>query len=78
MASPRSQSRNAKRFTERTCYQTDPRLNSLPRLAVCFLDGRKQEQVEHSMQEMPAQRIHEPASGYEDLTCSCPSLYESR
>ena len=27
--------------------QTDKRLNLLPRLAQCFLDGRNQEQVEH-------------------------------
>ena len=47
--------------------QTDQRLNLLPRLAACFLDGRKQEQVEHSIQEMLAQRIYGLALGYEDL-----------
>lgn len=29
--------------------QTNQRLNLLPRLAECFLDGRNQEQVEHSI-----------------------------
>src|SRR5450432_2512514 len=36
--------------------QTDKRLNLLPRLAECFLDGRNQEQVEHSILEMLSQR----------------------
>ena len=31
--------------------QTDQRLNLLPRLAECFLDGRNPEQVEHSILE---------------------------
>ena len=35
--------------------QTDKRLNLLPRLAECFLDGRNQDLVEHSIQEMLAQ-----------------------
>ena len=47
--------------------QTDQRLNLLPRLAACFLDRRKQEQVEHSIQEMLSQRIYGLALGYEDL-----------
>lgn len=47
--------------------QTDKRLNLLPRLAECFLDGRRQEQVEHSVQEMLAQRIYGLALGYEDI-----------
>jgi hypothetical protein len=47
--------------------QTDRRLNLLPRLAECFLDGRRQEQVEHSIHEMLAQRIYGLALGYEDL-----------
>lgn len=47
--------------------QTDQRLNLLPRLAACFLDGRNQEQVEHSVAEMLAQRIYGLALGYEDL-----------
>src|ERR1700680_137325 len=47
--------------------QTDQRLNLLPRLAECFLDGRKQEQVEHSVREMLSQRIYGLALGYEDI-----------
>jgi len=47
--------------------QTDKRLNLLPRLAGCFLDGRNQDQVEHTVQEMLAQRIYGLALGYEDL-----------
>jgi hypothetical protein len=47
--------------------QADKRLNLLPRLAGCFLDGRNQRQVEHTIQEMLAQRIYGLALGYEDL-----------
>ncbi len=47
--------------------QTDKRLNLLPRLAECFLDGRKQDRVEHSIQEMLSQRVYGLALGYEDL-----------
>jgi len=47
--------------------QTDKRLNLLPRLAECFLDGRNQDQVEHSIVEMLSQRIYGLALGYEDL-----------
>ena len=47
--------------------QTDQRLNLLPRLAQCFLDGRNQEQVEHSILEMLSQRIYGLALGYEDI-----------
>jgi hypothetical protein len=47
--------------------QTDQRLNLLPRVAECFLDGRNQEQVEHSIQEMLSQRIYGLALGYEDI-----------
>src|SRR5216683_1971713 len=47
--------------------QTDQRLNLLPRLAECFLDGRNQDQVEHSILEMLSQRIYGLALGYEDL-----------
>jgi hypothetical protein len=39
----------------------------LPRLAKCFLDGRKQDLVEHSVHQMLAQRIYGLALGYEDL-----------
>lgn len=47
--------------------QTDKRLNLLPRLAQCFLDGRNQAQVEHTVEEMLSQRIYGLALGYEDL-----------
>ena len=47
--------------------QTDRRLNLLARLAECFLDGRKQNQVEHSVLEMLSQRVYGLALGYEDL-----------
>jgi hypothetical protein len=47
--------------------QTDKHLNLLPRLAECFLDGRNQERVEHTIQEMLAQRIYGLALGYEDI-----------
>jgi hypothetical protein len=47
--------------------QTDQRLNMLPRLAECFLDGRNQKQVDHSIQEMLSQRVYGLALGYEDV-----------
>ena len=47
--------------------QTDQRLNLLPRLAECFLDGRNQNQVDHSIPEMLSQRVYGLALGYEDL-----------
>jgi hypothetical protein len=47
--------------------QTNKRLNLLPRLAKCFLDGRNQNLVEHSVQQMVSQRIYGLALGYEDL-----------
>jgi Transposase DDE domain group 1 len=47
--------------------QTDRRLNLLSRLAECYLDGRNQKQVEHSVLEMLSQRIYGLALGYEDI-----------
>jgi len=47
--------------------QTEKRLNLLPRLAACFLDGRRPERIEHSIGEMLAQRIYGLALGYEDV-----------
>ncbi len=47
--------------------QTDKRLNLLPRLAKCFLDGRNQDLVEHTVVEMLSQRIYGLALGYEDI-----------
>src|ERR1700752_771366 len=47
--------------------QTDKRLNLLPRVAECFLDGRNQLLVAHSVVEMLSQRVYGLALGYEDL-----------
>jgi hypothetical protein len=47
--------------------QTDKRLNLFSRLAGCFLDGRNQKLVEHSILEMVSQRVYGLALGYEDL-----------
>ena len=47
--------------------QTKRSLNLLPRLAACFLDGRNQNQVDHSILEMLSQRVYGLALGYEDL-----------
>src|ERR1700739_3229396 len=47
--------------------ETEQRLNLIARLSECFLDGRNQSLVEHSVGEMLAQRIYGLALGYEDL-----------
>ncbi len=47
--------------------QTERQINLLGRLAGCFIDGRNQEQVEHTVEEMLSQRIYGLALGYEDL-----------
>src|SRR5712691_3134665 len=47
--------------------ETDRRLQLLPRLAQCFLDGRDPARVQHSVGEMLAQRVYGLALGYEDL-----------
>src|SRR6202165_5272361 len=47
--------------------ETDRRLNLLPRLAQCFLDGRDPARVQHSVREMISQRVSALALGYEDL-----------
>jgi hypothetical protein len=47
--------------------ETDKRLNLLPRLSACFLDGRNQNLVEHTIQEMLSQRVYGLALGYEDI-----------
>ena len=47
--------------------ETDRRLNLLPRLAECFLDGRDPARIQHTVGEMLAQRIYGLALGYEDL-----------
>ena len=47
--------------------ETDQRLNLIPRLSECFLDGRNQSLVEHSVGEMLSQRIYGLTLGYEDV-----------
>jgi hypothetical protein len=47
--------------------QTDQRLNLSARFSDCFLDGREQDRVEHSVLEMVSQRVYGLALGYEDL-----------
>ena len=47
--------------------ETDRRLNLLPRLAECFLDGRNPLLVKHSVAELVSQRMYGLALGYEDL-----------
>ena len=47
--------------------QTDQRLNLLTRFGGCFLDGREQDRIEHSILEMVSQRVYGLALGYEDL-----------
>ena len=47
--------------------QTDQRLNLLARFSGCFLDGREQDRIEHSILEMVSQRVYGLALGYEDL-----------
>jgi hypothetical protein len=47
--------------------ETERRLNLLPRLAGCFLDGRNQARIDHSILEMLSQRIYGLALGYEDI-----------
>ena len=47
--------------------ETDKRLNLLPRLAGCFLDGRNQALIDHSILEMLSQRIYGLALGYENI-----------
>lgn len=47
--------------------ETDRRLNLLPRVAECFLDGRNPVLVEHSVEQLVSQRVYGLALGYEDL-----------
>ncbi len=47
--------------------EVDRRLGLLDRLAQCFHDQRKPEQIEHSVRELLSQRIYGLALGYEDL-----------
>jgi hypothetical protein len=47
--------------------ETDRRLNLLPRLAECFLDGRNPWFVDHTVEQLVSQRVYGLALGYEDL-----------
>ena len=47
--------------------EVDRRMGLLSRLSECFLDGREQSRVRHSVREMVAQRVYGLALGYEDL-----------
>ena len=47
--------------------ETNTRLNLLSRFAGCFIDGRNQERVAHTVLTMVSQRVYGLALGYEDL-----------
>jgi Transposase DDE domain group 1 len=47
--------------------EVDRRIGLLKRLSECFLDGRTQSRVRHSVREMLAQRVYGLTLGYEDL-----------
>ncbi len=47
--------------------ETNRRLNLLPRLADCFLDGRSPLLVKHPVVQLVAQRVYGLALGYEGL-----------
>jgi hypothetical protein len=47
--------------------EVDRRIGLLSRLSECFLDGREQSRVRHSVREMVSQRVYGLALGYEDL-----------
>jgi hypothetical protein len=47
--------------------EVEQRVALLGRLSDCFLDGREQSRVRHSVREMVAQRVYGLALGYEDL-----------
>jgi hypothetical protein len=46
---------------------TDRTIGLVGRFAACFVDGRAQAQVEHTIEAMVAQRVFGIALGYEDL-----------
>jgi hypothetical protein len=47
--------------------EVDRRVGLLHRLSECFLDGRSQTRVRHSVRQMVAQRVYGLALGYEDV-----------
>jgi hypothetical protein len=48
--------------------ETDRKMNLLPRFSQCFLDGRNAGLIEHSVEQLLAQRVYALALGNEDLT----------
>jgi hypothetical protein len=47
--------------------RTDHAIGLCRQAAACFSDGRAQDQIEHSLETLLAQRVHGIALGYEDL-----------
>ena len=47
--------------------QTDHAIGLSRQAAACFVDGRRQDRIEHGVETLLAQRIHGIALGYEDL-----------
>lgn len=47
--------------------EADRRLNLLSRFSACFVDGRDAERIDHTVDQMVAQRAYGIALGYEDL-----------
>jgi Transposase DDE domain group 1 len=47
--------------------EVEKRTGILARFAACFRDYRKEEQIEHTVKELVAQRVYALALGYEDL-----------
>lgn len=47
--------------------ETDSKMNLLARFSQCFGDGRNQDLIEHSVEQMIRQRVFALALGYEDL-----------
>jgi Transposase DDE domain group 1 len=47
--------------------ETDQKMKMLSRFSRCFLDGRDPDLIEHSVEQMLAQRVYGLALGYEDL-----------
>jgi hypothetical protein len=47
--------------------ETDRRLHLTERLAACFTDHRRPDKIEHTVQELVAQRVYGLGLGYEDL-----------
>lgn len=47
--------------------ETDSKMNLLARFSQCFLDGRDQSRIDHSVEQMIRQRVYALALGYEDL-----------